>query len=1157
MDLREQLSSHYRVRIAVVPLGSKPEACRDYIDEIKRNSVVEGSGMHFSPASDSPFKAWKSLKTRVHVQFFDSKLFNKSEWDEFHFHQKLFAVIGIVHCPTTPNLSMAYREFQDLKKVPKFSNAFRFRLYAFDEPVESKEEHALENLVMFPNQSIDHIRFYITANLSDLVSLLLKDFEKLASRMVKSKDNVLLTPADKAKHAEIIENKRLCLARRNKRVADLCLLAGTPSDAKKFYKDALEPARSSSDWIWAGGVIEGKAACLLREQGEEKAASNVIEWLNDAIACYSRVEIHGYPLKVFTGFKISLLCASLSKKDVMYKQKTRNALRVVTGIGEEGSAHEQIGIALEAAGIVAELGFSRIAAHYLYEASLIYHQLQQPTQVHYLLNILSEAFCMDISKYLKKAGGGLPMGDFDLPRGTVWTNDTKFPARHREAGWSDLGWERLHLSLLTSFISIPGHQANNGGTTDPLLLGSSFGQLLRSCKESLDQKTQSCLKQRLRILNRSMYPRKFSVKDIIQVVHIQPQALGADLKPHELVQEGNKEVFVYAPEGKGRNFRTKKKPKEVRLVAMEPFDIRITLCNPLTVSVDIQSIELLTSAPFKTFPASFCIPPMKDTYQVVISAYTTHPGKLTIEGVKLGLLEGEANYMVDDMGFGPLTLTQKEEGRFRFIERVCLRNIIVTPTLPRATLKVLDGRVCGRELFYGEQAVLWIEIENIGDIPIANLKLNIDMRFNSRSVEAQSLYYGASKRAKLTKDMKSMVSWEEKEMAGALPLSPRSKTKVPIYINGNPACCGIDIACRYADTKDAKFERCFQTNAEWVICSGISVKSIRISSVEPPSKPIWGPIENNSPSKGKDQDEKFEPQADLSPPSLLASTRRRTHKRPGPCSVDLTIVLQNSSAVDIAVAHHLDSKLKKRPPVVIPKMSTKTVVVPLQRISFGLENDLALIRLSQGDTSKSLDSVFGECVATFLGPQSIHWSVVGTPTPKPKGVLPLSANSNMLSPAMLRQVLIDPFVVKIKLSVDEDDDSILQKRGAYHICATESFITARVEVTSQYAKPTQPTNGQSEIEVERILPKMYEIKLVPEVVLGEDSIVVAGQTDTLLHVGSLVARHRYNTSFSHSVKVCFMHDGRYRLRSSCTALGEGSSLLILAQDELEVMVHEL
>eukprot|EP00954_Amorphochlora_amoebiformis_P017553 1319859-Amorphochlora_amoeboformis.AAC.1 len=43
MDLREQLSSHYRVRIAVVPLGSKPEACRDYIDEIKRNSV-SGTG---------------------------------------------------------------------------------------------------------------------------------------------------------------------------------------------------------------------------------------------------------------------------------------------------------------------------------------------------------------------------------------------------------------------------------------------------------------------------------------------------------------------------------------------------------------------------------------------------------------------------------------------------------------------------------------------------------------------------------------------------------------------------------------------------------------------------------------------------------------------------------------------------------------------------------------------------------------------------------------------------------------------------------------------------------------------------------------------------------------------------------------------------------
>ena len=71
---------------------------------------------------------------------------------------------------------------------------------------------------------------------------------------------------------ELLKKRRY--GRQQKAMGDYSLLAGSPGDARDHYHTALELARNSSDFIWAGAALEGLAhARVLPSSPRSRAAA--------------------------------------------------------------------------------------------------------------------------------------------------------------------------------------------------------------------------------------------------------------------------------------------------------------------------------------------------------------------------------------------------------------------------------------------------------------------------------------------------------------------------------------------------------------------------------------------------------------------------------------------------------------------------------------------------------------------------------------------------------------------------------------------------------------------------------------------------------------------------------------------------------------------
>lgn len=114
MEPDVSMESGSMIRIAVIPIGGQipPPSLRSYLSMLTQHRRVDLSAMSsfYSEHQKSPFahQPWDTgaLKFKYVVGGAPA-----SPWEDFQPNRKILAVVGICHCPTSPDLDAAAEEF--------------------------------------------------------------------------------------------------------------------------------------------------------------------------------------------------------------------------------------------------------------------------------------------------------------------------------------------------------------------------------------------------------------------------------------------------------------------------------------------------------------------------------------------------------------------------------------------------------------------------------------------------------------------------------------------------------------------------------------------------------------------------------------------------------------------------------------------------------------------------------------------------------------------------------------------------------------------------------------------------------------------------------------------------------------------------------------
>lgn len=119
------------IRIAVLPIGAVPPTLlRDYHSMLLRHHTIPLSAISsfYTEHQKSPFtnQPWDSGSLRFKFVLGGAP---PSPWEDFQSNRKILAVIGICHCPSSPDLDSVIEQFNAACKG--YNSALVKRCFAF------------------------------------------------------------------------------------------------------------------------------------------------------------------------------------------------------------------------------------------------------------------------------------------------------------------------------------------------------------------------------------------------------------------------------------------------------------------------------------------------------------------------------------------------------------------------------------------------------------------------------------------------------------------------------------------------------------------------------------------------------------------------------------------------------------------------------------------------------------------------------------------------------------------------------------------------------------------------------------------------------------------------------------------------------------------
>jgi hypothetical protein len=758
------------IRIAVLPIGQIPQSLfRDYVSMLARHHKVELSTMSsfYTEHQKSPFanQPWDSGSLRFKFMVGGSP---PSPWEDFQSNRKIHAVIGICHCPSSPDLDTVIEQFSATYKG--YSSALVKRCFAFcpgDSQLEDDRKKG-GNLILFPPADRQTQEFHLQTMVQDIAASLLMEFEKWVLQ-AESGGTILKTPLDSQaslSSEEVLKAKKRRLGRSQKTIGDYCLLAGSPVDANAHYSTALELARLTGDFFWYAGALEGSVCALLVDRMGQKdpAIEGEVKYrYNSVILHYRKSFIQDNAQRVSPlSFELeaTLKLARFLCRPELAKEVVELLSAAADGAKSLIDASDRLILYVEIARLFGTLGYHRKAAFFSRQVAQLYSQQENRVAAISAMQVLA----MTTKAYRVQSKASSSKNVLVNEKYKAAAEGKMHP--NTVVSLFESQWSTLQMVVLREILL----SAVRAG--DPLAGWSAAARLLRSYYPLITPAGQNglasalynsadrlssgtrCADPALPFIRLHSFPVHPSQMDIVKRNPAR-EDWWAGTAPSG--------PFIYTPFSKGVSDPTTK--QELIWIVGEPVQVLVELANPCGFDLYVESIYLsVHSRNFDSFPISVNLPP-NSSKVITLSGIPSKVGPGTIPGCIVhcfGVITEHFFKDVDNLLLGAaqgLVLSDP----FRCcgsgkLKNVNVPNITVVPPLPLLVSHVVggDGAII---LYEGEIREIWISLANAGTVPVEQAHISLS-----------------------GKNQDSVISIDYEILNSALPLKPGAEVTIPVIL---------------------------------------------------------------------------------------------------------------------------------------------------------------------------------------------------------------------------------------------------------------------------------------------------------------------------------------------------------------------------------------
>ncbi|RWR87670.1 trafficking protein particle complex II-specific subunit 120 [Cinnamomum micranthum f. kanehirae] len=760
------------IRIGVLPIGPIPQSqLREYVSMLVRHCRIELSAISsfYTEHQKSPFanQPWDTGSLRFKYMVGGSP---PSPWEDFQSNRKILAVIGLCHCPSSPDLDVVADQFAAACKG--YASALVKRCFAFS-PSDSQQEDGGRKgnqIILFPPADRQTQEFHLLTMMQDIAASLLMEFEKWVLR-AESTGTILKTPLDSQaslSSEEVIKAKKRRLGRAQKTIGDYCLLAGSPVDANAHYSTAIELARLTGDVFWHAGALEGSVCALLIDHQGQKdpiLEEEVKYRYYSVIQLYRRSFIQDNAQRVST-VSFELEAALKLARFLCRRELAKEVVELLMGAADGAKslidASDRLILFVEIARLFGTLGYQRKAAFFSREVAQLYLQQDSYGTAVSAMQVLA----MTTKAYrVQSRGTSSKLQSFPNELGSSHADGGK--VHHQsvvklfESQWSTLQMVVLREILLSSVRA-----------GDPLAAWSAAARLLRSYYPLITPAGQSGLAsalansaERLPSGTRCADPALPFIRLYSFPIHPAQMDIVKRSPEKEEWWMGSAPTgpFIYTPFSKGDTNDGNK--QELIWIVGEPVQVLVELANPCGFDLVVDSIYLsIHSKNFDPFPVSVSLPP-NSAKVISLSGIPTSVGTVTIPGCTVhcfGVITEHLFRDVDNLLLGAaqgLVLSDPFRccGSPKY-RNVSVPNITVVPPLPLLVSRVVGGD--GAAILYeGEIRDVSIRLANAGTVPVEQAHISLS-----------------------GKNQDSVISVASETLKSALPLKPGAEVVLPVTI---------------------------------------------------------------------------------------------------------------------------------------------------------------------------------------------------------------------------------------------------------------------------------------------------------------------------------------------------------------------------------------
>eukprot|EP00271_Cylindrocystis_brebissonii_P001330 TRINITY_DN11609_c0_g1_i1.p1 TRINITY_DN11609_c0_g1~~TRINITY_DN11609_c0_g1_i1.p1 ORF type:complete len:1279 (+),score=268.61 TRINITY_DN11609_c0_g1_i1:228-4064(+) len=723
-----------RIRIVILQVGEMSSSTfRDYSSLIMHLRQVElsSASSFYKEEQKSPFAQlpWDTGQLRFRFILGGA---TRSPWEDFQAQRKVHGVIGICHCPNSPDLGEAYDDF--LQACRAYPSAQAKRCFAFDPSDAQVEQHDKDrrHLILFPWAEPRKLAFQLAFFMQEFAATLLNAFENWVLH-ADPIGAVLTTPLDSQTVLAPDEAKKRRLGRIQKAIGDYCLLAGSPRDAHEHYLSGLELAKAGNDLLWHAGAQEGITSAIVVDTGEKNGALVEIVQKNyrQVMQLYQKTPAPVFELEA-TLKLARYVCNRETPKDcVELLSSALDSGRVLT------DASDKLVLNFEVAKIFGQLGYARKAAFYARQAAHMYDQRSSrfaAVSALQVLALLAPSYKVESNATAETSGGDATNPNSIKKVESFGYSQSRREGLHGPAGGGDKGgaWATLQMDLLGELLAA----AVRAG--EPVSAWSAAARLLRGHYALLTPASQAAVAAALTAAAERL-PAGMRGSDpcmpFVRVASIPGNVAAAQI----VKRTPGREDWWNGPAGTGPFIYTpfsnrggqEKEVAETFWVVGELVQVIVELANPCTFDVVIESITLSVTSEFEAYPLSLTLSACTPSHPISLAGVPRKAGLARIRGcfVRSFGMTVEHSFTQDGDEAGGKVETFADAfhpgGPVLLAPRpIPTLKVTVLPPLPllHATLK--DG-VCAPVLFEGEVRDLTVMLTNCGAVPVTSAHVSL------------------------------------------------------------------------------------------------------------------------------------------------------------------------------------------------------------------------------------------------------------------------------------------------------------------------------------------------------------------------------------------------------------------------------------------------